>query len=106
MGASFRTKVGGLNRDCCYELAAVSGRVVKPAQPTQAAPAVSKPTLAAMPAKKTSTGTTNADKVRGYIRAAKERGFGPEFVIEMAVSHLGMNRQLAKAYTKNNWDKA
>ena len=51
------------------------------------------------------TGTSNADRVRARILQAKQNNEAPEAVIGFAVIELGMAPALAKVYTKNNWDR-
>ena len=48
---------------------------------------------------------SNADKVRTRIAEAKEAGETPEMVVAWAIETLGMKKQLAGVYVKNNWDK-
>lgn len=53
------------------------------------------------------TGGTNADKVRAVLRQLKADVGSEAFerTVDWAVATLGMKRQLARSYVKNNWDR-
>ena len=46
-----------------------------------------------------------SDVVREAIKQVKQQHGAMTQVVEFAVTNLGMTKQLAKTYTKNNWDK-
>jgi SprT protein len=101
---------GKLNNQCQYNYmtapavkAAAKPVVVNTPAPVAVAAPVERATVAAqwnVPA-----GASNAERVRGRIAVAKRNGEAADAVVEWAVVTLGMKRQLAKAYVKNNWSK-
>jgi SprT protein len=101
---------GKINRECQYnymtapaQKAAAKPVVVNTPAPVAVAAPVERATVAAqwnVPA-----GASNAERVRGRIAVAKRNGEAADAVVEWAVVTLGMKRQLAKAYVKNNWSK-
>jgi len=48
---------------------------------------------------------TKAESVREAIKQVKEQHGNMANVVEFAVKELEMSKQLARTYTKNNWDK-
>lgn len=48
---------------------------------------------------------TKADRVREQIGLAKANGLNGDVVVNWAVAELGMKRQLARVYVKENWMK-
>jgi SprT protein len=101
---------GKINNQCQYNYmtapavkAAAKPVVVNTPAPVAVAAPVERATVAAqwnVPA-----GASNAERVRGRIAVAKRNGEAADAVVEWAVVTLGMKRQLAKAYVKNNWSK-
>lgn len=49
---------------------------------------------------------TKASKIREIIAKARAHGAAEETVIQKVMDQIGFTRQLARAYVKNNWDKA
>ena len=91
-GQSYTFRTGGrVDRTCAYSLAGQPMRHPAPIAP----PAVG---FARAPV----AGATNASKVRAQIAVARATGQDAESVVQWAVDNLGMKRQLARAYVKNN----
>lgn len=108
VGYTFQGK-GRVTRECQYSRNKPAERVVAVTPP--AAPAPAQPVAAPTPVLRLTgelrpAGGTNASQVRWRIGRAKAQGEGMDEVILFAVQVLGMTRNLARAYVRNNWNKA
>lgn len=115
-GHIFQTRngKGALHTNCEWRLATGKDPVsnvqfadrgeAKAAKKDPAMPETPKAKRARVKKERAEKGPTKSSQVREAI--TKFRGHGQEYVIQWAISNLGMPKAQAAVYVKGNWDKA
>lgn len=106
MGVEYRYRTGGrINKECQWFKVMTAAQAIGTAK-APAKKEVKAPIALAPKAVTTEKKASKADIVRSMIAEAKRLGKGQDYVVANVVATLGMAKSLARAYVKNNWEKA
>lgn len=106
MGVDYTFRNGGrINKGCkWFKVVSAAQAIGAPKAPVKSE--VRAPVAPAPKAAATEKRASKADVVRSMIADAKRLGKSQDYVIANVVATLGMTKSLARAYVKNNWEKA